>query len=181
MIASFLLVQVGKGRLLYCRRSWESNHTYDLVISCQKGGPVSQLYHGTPKALWSPVCCETNRRQSHKSMLNRASNVYGTGPELTIECTSSALFQYDPAKGQSGEELRNTIQYSVLSSIVTRNIDQVPDSKERIMNEITSYEASTDSPRREAEVADGYQIISLIYLPFDINPLGRHLKVVRFY
>ena len=26
------------------------------------------------------------------------------------------------------------------------------------MNEIISYEASTDSPRREAEVADGYQI-----------------------
>ena len=29
------------------------------------------------------------------------------------------------------------------------------------MNEIISYEASTDSPRREAEVADGYQISCL--------------------
>ena len=66
---------------------------YDLVISCHGSGPGQDvLYHETPKALWSPVCRETNRRKSHKPTLNRASNVYGAGPRSTTESTSAPTF-----------------------------------------------------------------------------------------
>ena len=69
---------------------------YDLVISCHGGGPgQTVLYHGTPKTFWSPaVCCETNRRAPHKPMLDRASNVYGTGPETYDRVEFSTSLQY---------------------------------------------------------------------------------------
>ena len=46
---------------------------YDLVMSCHGGRPgQTVLYHGTSKTFWSPVCCETNRRASNKSIPNLA-------------------------------------------------------------------------------------------------------------
>ena len=60
-------VQVRKGRPLYCRRSWESNHTYDLVISCKGAGGQFSCKNGTPKISGQPVIFEIN----HASLTNK--------------------------------------------------------------------------------------------------------------
>ena len=49
-------VQVGKGRPLYCRRSWESDHTYDLVIPCDGGGPGQLVAKTEPIKGLSAAC-----------------------------------------------------------------------------------------------------------------------------
>ena len=53
---SFSVTQVEEGRPLYCRRSSESDHKYDLAIPYNGGGPGRPVVETEPlKGLWPPV------------------------------------------------------------------------------------------------------------------------------
>ena len=51
-------VQVGVGRPLYCRRSWETDYTSYMSVTGE--GPVSSVGNGTPKRPLASLLCETN-------------------------------------------------------------------------------------------------------------------------
>ena len=69
MTASFPLVYRW-GKDVHCivpgRRSWESDHTYDLVISC-KGRAVSSVVKTEPQRSLASLLCEIN----HASLTNK--------------------------------------------------------------------------------------------------------------
>ena len=55
MTASFPLVY-RKGRPLYCRRFWESDHTHNLVIPCNGDGPGQLVAKTEPEKGLSAAC-----------------------------------------------------------------------------------------------------------------------------
>ena len=57
-------------------------------------------------------------------MVNRASNVYGTGPEPTTKCTSPLLFQYDQPRQPGDINLYaytlSSTEFSIMSGVARR-------------------------------------------------------------